>query len=75
MFFYFIHTYQIHGPYPAPLGYDNLYKTEGTRTEAQVKMDLYDGCIRFVDDQLRWFMGELGKRGIPDRTILVIKRV
>jgi len=72
LFFYFIHTYQLHSPYPAPVGYDDLYTTEGTKTEAQEKRDLYDGCIRFVDDQLSWFVEELEKRGIPDRTIIVI---
>lgn len=71
-FFCFIHTYQVHRPYPAPMPYDERFVTAGERTEAQKCMDLYDGCIRFVDDQLRLFVGELETRGILDDTILVI---
>jgi len=71
-FFYFIHTYQVHGPYPAPPGYDERFLTEGDRTEALVKMDLYDGCIRFVDDQLRSFVAELEERGSLESAILTI---
>ena len=71
-FFFFLQTYQVHGPYPAPTPYDSLFVTEGERTEAQEKLDLYDGCIRFVDDQLREFVTELERRGVLDRTILII---
>ncbi len=71
-FFCFLHTYQVHRPYPAPMPYDKRYVTAGERTEAQKCMDLYDGCIRFVDDQLRLFVEELRTRGILDDTILVI---
>lgn len=71
-FFCLIHTYQVHRPYPAPMPYDERYVTPGERTEAQKCMDLYDGCIRFVDDQLRLFVGELEERGILDDTILVL---
>ncbi|MHC4272961.1 MAG: sulfatase [Planctomycetota bacterium] len=73
--FCLIHTYQMHHPYPAPEpDYAERYVTvtEGPRPEAIRKLDLYDGCIRFTDDQLRWFVGELEQRGILDSTILVI---
>jgi len=71
-FFCFIHTYQVHRPYPAPMPYDELFVTPGARTKAQECLDLYDGCIRFVDDQLRLFVGELETRGTLDDTIVVI---
>ncbi len=73
--FSFIHTYQMHKPYPAPQpSYSERYTTqaEGSRAEAIEKMNLYDGCIRFTDDQLRWFVEELDRRGVLDSTILMI---
>jgi len=71
-YFCLIHTYQVHRPYPAPMPYDKRFVTPGARSEAQRCLDLYDGCIRFVDDQLRLFVGDLEARGALDDTILVI---
>lgn len=72
-YFCFIHTYQVHHPYPAPEPtYSTRFATDGPCSEAQHKMDLYDGCIRFVDDSLRDFIGELEQRGALDSTIVMI---
>jgi arylsulfatase A-like enzyme len=36
------------------------------------KIALYDGALRYVDDQLRNFTGELARRGLAENTIVVI---
>jgi arylsulfatase A-like enzyme len=35
-------------------------------------LDLYDGEIRYVDDQLGWFLGELSRLGLSDDVLVVL---
>jgi len=69
-FFYFIHSYAVHSPYEPEPPYDELYDSGGS--EPLKKMDLYDGSIHFVDDQLRAFVAELEARKLLDKTVLII---
>ena len=47
---------------------------DATFSESELKWmsDLYDGCIRFVDDQLRDFVRELKERDMLKNTIFVV---
>ncbi len=72
-FFFLIHTYQIHAPYRPPPPYDALFATSGEAAEDPVRSrDLYDGSIRFVDDELRRFVAALEERGRLAHTVLVV---
>ncbi len=72
LFFYFVHTYEIHHPYEPPAPYDTRYPPPDPKNEADVSISGYDGSIRYVNDELEKFVGELEKRGILDRAVLVI---
>ncbi len=73
-FFYLIHTYEVHGPYAPPAPYDARFRSAGPESDARGRReaDLYDGSIRFVDDELRAFAAALERMGVMDTTILVV---
>jgi arylsulfatase A-like enzyme len=72
-FFYFVHTYEIHSPYAPPAPYDRRFGDgERGRSAARASLDAYDGSIRFVDDELRAFVGVLERRGLLDSLVLTI---
>lgn len=87
-FFLYVHYMDVHGPYHPQPPYDEMFtmglsKMEalwqngpaaGPVTEAQVlySRGLYDGQIRYWDDQFKIFYQELEDRGLLHNTILVI---
>lgn len=65
-FFAFLNLYDAHDPYEPPPDYRTLYSTNPT------KQDLYDGGIRYMDDQLARLTAALAQRGVLDNTLLII---
>jgi arylsulfatase A-like enzyme len=66
-----IHTYATHAPYNPPKPYAQRYPP-ASPSKSDRAMARYDGAIRFVDDQLRAFVGVLRTLDVLDRTILVV---
>ena len=77
-FFFFLHTYQVHGPYDPPAEYEGLFQdpVEGFEFPGNVDPvwhpDRYDREIRFTDDQLRDFFGGLAELGLLENTLVVL---
>jgi arylsulfatase A-like enzyme/Tfp pilus assembly protein PilF len=60
-FFLWVHLYDPHYPYKPPAPFSETYKS-----------NLYDGEIAFADTQLGRLLGDLKRRGLYDRTLLVL---
>jgi arylsulfatase A-like enzyme len=71
-FFLFIHTYSLHAPYDPEPPYDTLFRAREPRSQALRSLDLYDGLIREVDDQLRGFLEPLAADGRLSDTVVTI---
>jgi arylsulfatase A-like enzyme len=71
-FFMFLHTYQPHGPFKVPPFYRNLVPLPPDATDVQRLSADYDAGIRYTDDLLASFLGQLARRGILDRTLVVV---
>jgi arylsulfatase A-like enzyme len=80
-FFLFLHTYQVHGPYTPPAGYD-VFRTwlrDGREVEVDaatpeaVKARLgYAGDLLYTDAQLGRLLAGLEALGEAERTIVVV---
>ncbi len=74
--FLFLHTYQTHFPLSPPERYHQLFVDSGTKKKQNPavanRVAAYDQSIRYVDDQLRSFVGEMKRDGLLERTVLVI---
>ncbi len=64
-FFAFLNLFDAHGPYRAPPDY--LARFPGGRP-----LDKYDAAIAWLDETLGGLVDELGRRGVLDKTILVV---
>ncbi|MBI5504735.1 MAG: sulfatase [Deltaproteobacteria bacterium] len=76
-FFLFLHTYQVHRPYAPPQRYREMFggaarADAGLPRERTEELPLYDGEIRYVDDELRDLFAELERLGIADQTLFVL---
>jgi arylsulfatase A-like enzyme len=71
-FFMFLHTYQPHGPFKVPPFHRDLVPVPADASEVQRLSAEYDAGIRYTDDLLDAFLGQLARRGILDRTLVVI---
>jgi arylsulfatase A-like enzyme len=65
-FFAFINLYDAHLPYDPPAPFDTMFSTE------RGELDRYDGGIAFMDDALGRMFGELRRRGVLDRTLVIV---
>jgi arylsulfatase A-like enzyme len=65
-FFAFMNLYDAHLPYDPPAPFDAMY--DGGRTQ----LDRYDGSIAYADHALGVLFDELARRGVLDRTIVVV---
>jgi arylsulfatase A-like enzyme len=63
-FFAFLNYFDAHDPYQPPADYRGLF--------GNGKRDRYDACIRYLDDQVDRLLATLAKRGVLDRTIVVL---
>ena len=87
-FFLFVHYFDPHALYAPPAPYDTLFSAgEATALDpADVPsyarldgapsferyVDLYDGELRYVDDQLRRIVERLEQQGALDRTVIAV---
>jgi arylsulfatase A-like enzyme len=80
-FFLFLHTYQVHGPYTPPPGYDvfSSYREDGREVvggpdaPANVRARLgYAGDVLYTDAHLGRLLAELDALGARDDTVVVI---
>ncbi len=60
-FFLWVHLYDPHYPYKPPAPFSETYKS-----------NLYDGEIAFADTQLGRLLGDLRRRGLYERTLMVL---
>ncbi|MBV6521935.1 MAG: hypothetical protein MNPFHGCM_02079 [Gemmatimonadaceae bacterium] len=65
-FFAFLNYFDAHDPYRAPPPYDRAFPT------APHSREQYDGAIAYMDAQLGKLLSELRRRGLLDRTIVVV---
>jgi arylsulfatase A-like enzyme len=65
-FFAFLNYFDAHEKYDPPMPYRRLF------SPTPVKKDLYEGSIRYLDDQLDRLFTTLRARGVLDRTIVVV---
>ncbi len=87
-FFLFLHGYNVHKPYKPPPPYNTLfsegykggYDTENfqpdkprpSAEDLRFVISQYDGEIRYADDQLRHFFGELEITGALADTVVIV---
>ena len=65
-FFAFLNIYDAHADYQPPRSMLSRF------SENPTAQDRYDGCIAFIDQEVTALLDTLEKRGILDRTIVVI---
>ena len=53
-------------------GRGRLFASDSTAEEIESIRNAYDGCIAYLDDNLKQLFDELKKRGLFDRTLLII---
>ncbi len=86
-FFCLIHLYDIHSPYSPPPPYNTSYQDDPSMTffdwiieddsilnaaDRQLAIDMYDGEIRWVDDNLARLFAWLRANRLEDETLVVI---
>jgi arylsulfatase A-like enzyme len=80
-FFVFMNYFDVHRPYTTPPGYPrkfarlsthDLYLEEFHPSAPGSRSVAYDECVGYADDQIKSFLDELKRRGLYDRTLLVI---
>ena len=71
-FFFFLHTYQPHVPFKVPPHYATLFPVEADAPEARRQAADYDAGMLNTDDLFAHFVAALARRGILDRTVLVV---
>ena len=65
-FFAFLNLYDAHLPYDPPVPFDTMFN------RGQTQLDRYDGSIAYADQALGVLFDELARRGVLDRTIVVV---
>jgi arylsulfatase A-like enzyme len=73
--FIYLHVVYPHRPYIPPPPHDSLFGPGFKRVEEREKQGVinrYDGEIRYTDDLVGMILGSLKKRGILERTIIVV---
>jgi arylsulfatase A-like enzyme len=74
-FFLFVHTYQVHGPYTPPRGFQTLFDDgplPGYDEANGRSLDDYEREIRYTDELLGGFLDALDARGLAERSIVVV---
>ncbi len=69
-FFAFLNFFDAHLPYQAPAPFADRFELESE--ENQPSMGKYDGAIAYTDQQIGRLFEELQRRGVLDRTIVVV---
>jgi len=74
----YLHFMDVHVPLTPPPPYQSMFMTEGEPGEGAVARNrrdtlaLYDGALRFIDDQISRLARELEQRGLEEDTAFVI---
>jgi arylsulfatase A-like enzyme len=80
-FFVFMNYFDVHRPYTTPPDYPrkfarlsthSLYLEQFNRSTPGSRSVAYDECIGYADDQIKSFLDELKRRGLYDRTLIII---
>ncbi len=71
-FFMFLHTYQPHEPFKVPPYYRTLFPLADDAAPIRRLEADYDAGIRYTDDLFANFLAQLERRGILDRTLVVV---
>jgi arylsulfatase A-like enzyme len=84
-FFAFLNYFDAHSPYLPPEPFKEKFgpspadripllwpEREWTPAEVQAEMDAYDGAIAYMDDQLGKLVDEMERRGVLDKTLVII---
>ncbi len=83
-FFAFLNYFDAHDPYQPPAPFDTLFLGREPRlrrviseylSDPDTVTDLhlaYNGAIRYVDSEIDRLLGELGRRGVLDNTLVII---
>jgi len=67
-FFLYLHYVDVHGPYKVQRPFDEDF----VGRPVMIRMNLYDGALRYADAQIKLFIDELDRLGILDNSILFI---
>lgn len=65
-FLAFLNLFDAHGPMPPPMRYRRMFDSTAN------DLALYGGGIRYMDDAIERLLVDLDRRGVLDRTIVVI---
>lgn len=68
-FFLFLHTYQVHGPYVAPEGFDLFPLPEGT--PYRKLLQAYRAEVLYTDHQMGRLLTALGSMGLSENTVVI----
>ena len=77
-FFLYVHYIDPHSPYAPPAEYARRFQQQRdglllfNERERELGQDLYDGEIRYVDDQLRALSAEMRRLGVWEDTLVVV---
>jgi arylsulfatase A-like enzyme len=84
-FFLFLHYFDVHDRYVPPPPFDTAFDgdfpairldlpatSESLRAEAEARVRRYDGELRSVDHWIGRFLDQLERRGLSDRTAVVV---
>ena len=83
-FFAFLNYFDAHDPYLPPEPFDTLFggiepmaplslmEPEWTAEEVEASRDAYEAAIAYEDHELGRLIGELRRRGVLDRTIVIV---
>jgi len=68
--FMFLHFLDPHAPYSPPPPYDRIFLPEG-KDDVSRDIALYDGEIRFIDDQIKILFDRLKSWDLYDKTLII----
>ncbi|MBL8695315.1 MAG: sulfatase [Planctomycetes bacterium] len=76
-FFLYLHYIDPHEPYSPPADYEAQFRQDHgfitfNKRKQLIARDLYDGEIRYNDDEIRRLHGELARMGLAENTLIVV---
>jgi arylsulfatase A-like enzyme len=70
--FAFLNYYDAHSPYRAPERYDAPFAASSEDVRGQTRLNAYESCIAFLDDQLQQLFQQLGQSDFLRNTVVII---
>jgi arylsulfatase A-like enzyme len=67
-FFLYMHYFDVHGPYNPP----HPFKEDLSGDVVEETINLYDGGLRHIDENIDQFIQQLERRGLRDNSIIII---